>query len=93
MEDGEKIKYRNFAVNFASNGVVKFFWINRHFGISTKKEFFPKCWGRITWFLKENEPIPASFCLFSSFQHDTNQYIFIKAYMVCLGLKPGLAVW
>ena len=27
----------------------------------------------------KNVPIPASFCLFLSFQHDTNQYKLIKA--------------
>ena len=47
---------------------------------------------KITVFLK-NRPSPASFCLFSSFPHDTNQYNFIKAQMVCLGLEPGAAKW
>ena len=39
---------------------------------------FPK-WRVLPIFFLKNGPIPASFCLFSSFQHDTNQYKLIKA--------------
>ena len=51
--------------------------------------------GQPHYFLKfylKNGPFPASFGLFSSF-HITQYNKLMKAQMVCLGLKPGMAGW
>ena len=40
-----------------------------------------------------NGPNTASFCLFLPFYMKQIKYKFIKALMVCMGLKPGVAGW
>ena len=45
------------------------------------------------FFIKKTGQIPASFCLFSSFSHDTHQYKLIKAQMVCMGVESGATGW